>query len=178
MGNNILRAWNSGFTRRWHSNSMLCDTNDPNSGHQHRCTILLLLFWPDSSRESIIDVLLHDQGEADAGDMPYPLKRDFPEIRKMVAVVEADSILEQGFKVVTTTDVESRRRRFVDLVDSFLWMVRHRPQLANEEVWRVQMDEMLSASKELGVFGKYCDLFDKAFETIVPKSSYPGEDNG
>lgn len=149
--NNILKAWNAGFVRRWHTHPELCDTIDYDSGHQQRCVVLLLLFWPDATRESIIDTIIHDQGECDAGDLAGPAKARNPEVRTLLQAVEDESIIEQGFTGYNTTHFEHKRRKFVDLLDSYIWMLRHKPQLRLKIQWKEQRAYLADQAEELKV---------------------------
>lgn len=164
MINNILKAWNAGFVRRWHTQPRLVDTIDPCNGHAQRCTVLLLLFWPDSTRDSIIDTIIHDQGEDDSGDMARPSKQRFPEIKEMMAQVEAESIEAQGFPTIIVTGTELARRKFVDLLDSYLWMLRHKPQMASRPEWVDQYVLLIQWATDLDIFPE--------FETFVEQVSY------
>lgn len=137
------KAWCAGFVRRWHMNHHLCDTVDYTSGHQQRCAILLLKFWPDASREEIISTLTHDQGEFDSGDMSYTAKRKHPSLKEMLEVVEADSIRDQGLPPVKYTS----RIAFVDRLDSYLWMLRHAPHLRLHDDWMSQMNDLLEYAR-------------------------------
>lgn len=137
-GSGILKAWTASFVRRWHTQPLLSDTNDFNSGHQQRTTLLLLLFFPNSTRRAIIDCIIHDQGEDDSGDMAHPAKRKFPEIRDMIAEVEDASIVLQGLPRPDINDVELKRRKWVDLLDSYLWMLKHKPHMRHRPEWQAQ----------------------------------------
>lgn len=156
--NNILKAWNAGFVRRWHTQPRLCDTVDYTSGHAQRCTILLLLFWPDSSRDAIIDTLTHDQGEDDSGDIARPAKIAHPEMREMAGDVETASIQTQGLNLCDPTEKELFRRKFVDLLDSYLWMLRHKPSMKHRPEWKAQYELLLKWSHETGVYPQW-ELF-------------------
>ncbi len=165
--NNILKAWNAGFVRRWHTQPRLVDFDDRNHGHQQRCTVLLLLFWPDSSRGSIIDVITHDQGEVDIGDIARPVKHAHPEIRELAAGVEHASIIEQGFQLTPITGEELRRRKFVDILDSYVWMLRHKPSIHLRPEWVEQLDFLLSESKALGILPVYETFIQQAFHFYI-----------
>lgn len=160
--NNILKAWNAGFVRRWHTQPFLVDSDDRNSGHQHRCTILLLLLWPDSSRDSIIDTIRHDQGEVDSGDMARPAKQKNPEIRELLKDVEYTSIEQQGLNLCDPSELEIRRRKFVDLLDSYLWMLRNRPEIQHRFEWQGQLEQLVLEATELEVSDPFFRLMEEA----------------
>jgi hypothetical protein len=159
--NNILKAWNAGFVRRWHTQPELCDHIDYDSAHQQRCTILLLLFWPNSSRSSIIDTVIHDQGECDAGDMAGPAKQKHPEIRDLLNSVEFQSIMEQGFTYSSVTEEEFNRRKFVDLLDSYVWMLRNKCKMARKPEWKSQLDSLYGQAENLNISVRF-DTFIQA----------------
>lgn len=163
MINNILKAWNVGLVRRWHTQPELCDTVDYDSGHQQRCTILLLLFWPDSTRDAIIDVITHDQGEDDAGDMARPAKKNNPTIRELLESVELASIREQGFNFHNITELEFHRRKFVDLLDSYVWMLRNKSQMTRKVEWMVQLESLYTQAKAL----KVSYVFDQYIQSAI-----------
>lgn len=138
---NILKAWTASFVRRWHTHPQLSGTNDFNCGHQQRTALLLLLFWPDSSRDAIIDALVHDQGEDDSGDMAHPAKARFPEIRSMLQIVEESSVKQQGFRF-EISEHEEDRRRWADLLDSYLWMLMYKPRMKDRPEWKAQASKL------------------------------------
>lgn len=162
INNNILKAWVAGFVRRWHSNIHLVDTTDYDSGHQQRCTIMLLLFWPDASRASIIDTLTHDQGEVDAGDVSHPTKRKHPPLREILQLIEDESIRGQGFPVGEVDELELARRKFLDLLDSYVWMLRHKPQLRAKVEWEEQREQLQKQACDLGVYNRLNELLEDA----------------
>jgi len=140
----IMKAWSAGLVERWHTHPSLAGSGDHNSGHQHRCAVLLLLLWPDSTRDAIIDVLVHDQGEIDSGDISQPTKAKHSALRSHLRQIESQSISEQGFVFGPITDEEKARREFVDLLDSYLWAVRQRGGLRFRSEWsavRIKLDQ-------------------------------------
>lgn len=162
--NPILKAWNASFVRRWHTHPQLCDSVDYDSGHQQRCALLMLSFWPDSSRNAIVAALLHDQGECDAGDMAHPAKKRHPEIRELLHAVEMDGIAAQGFTYPNLSTVETARLSFCDLLDSYVWMLRHKPILARKVEWMNQHQKLYDDSLTLGIAGAY-DQFMMSVES-------------
>lgn len=157
----ILKAWNAGFVRRWHTHPNLVESDDRNSGHQQRCTVLLILFWPDSTRDAIIDALIHDQGEIDAGDMAHPAKVKHPQIRGLIHDVEIESITDQGFTIPSISEEEMRRRAFVDLLDSYLWMVKAQPDVRHRPEWKAQAQSLYVEAEALGILEAYSAFLPK-----------------
>ncbi len=162
--NNILKAWNAGMVKRWHCNPQLCDSNDYDSGHQQRCTILLLLFWPDATREQIIDMLTHDQGEIDAGDMSYVVKRKHPEFSSQLQVIEVESIQNQGLPVFVLDPEDYAKRKWLDMLDSYMWMLRNKPTMRHKKEWEVQNRLLWSNAEKFNVIKIYQDFMTAALE--------------
>lgn len=160
--NNILKAWNAGFVRRWHTQPELCDTIDYDSGHQHRCTVLLLLFWPDAPDWLVIATIIHDQGECDAGDMAGPAKTKHPEISTLLQIIESESIKQQGFSHRELTAEEKRRVKFVDYLDSYIWMLRHKSSMSRKVEWKKQLKELYEMADNLSVSEKFSEFMDSA----------------
>lgn len=164
--NSVLKAWRASFVRRWHTHPLLSKTDDYICGHQQRTAMFLLQFWPDSTREAIIDALIHDQGEDDGGDVPHPAKAKFPELRTMVEEVERQSIDEQGFDRQTINDVELRRRKWADRLDSYLWMLKNEPHLRKTPDWQAQLNALSTGAFELSAEG-FHDFITEATEYMT-----------
>lgn len=169
MDNNdniMLKSWCATFVRRWHSNPLLSDTYDPDGHHQHRCTILLLHLWPYSTREAIIDCLTHDQGEIDAGDMPHPAKTKHPELRDILVEIEDESLVEQGFgKEINSIDWD--RRKFVDYLDAYIWMLKNKPRMRKLPTWKDHRTTLLSWASSLEVGIKVQTLLEDSEQLFV-----------
>lgn len=61
------------------------------SNGEHSCQILriLLTVWPDCPRRMLVHAVTHDMGEM-AGDIQYPYKEKFPDLRHTIELVETD----------------------------------------------------------------------------------------
>ena len=160
----ILKAWNAGFVRRWHTHPNLVESDDRNSGHQQRCAILLILLWPDSTRDAIIDALIHDQGEIDAGDMAHPAKVKHPQIRGLIHDVEIESITRQGFVIPSISEEEMQRHAFVDLLDSYLWMVKAQPNVRHRSEWKAQAQRLYVGAETLDISETYSAFMSEFLE--------------
>lgn len=100
----------------------------------------MLKLDPGISRQVIIRALTHDQGEACTGDLPYTFKRENPEIRKVVSVVEDSCTQDQGFSTPKLSEYESVLLKVSDWVDSYLWARHHEPDMvAKSHAWQEQL---------------------------------------
>ena len=167
--NPTLKAWTAGFVRRWHTHPELCDTVDYDSGHQQRCAVLLLQFWPETSRDLLIRAIIHDQGECDSGDIAYPAKKKHPQIAALVSDIELSSIQSQGFPCPTLSKDDQLKMKFVDYLDSFLWMWRHKPQMMFKSEWENQAVELGVRAMGLGILDEYDDFMVAAHDFFWPQ---------
>ena len=149
--NTVVRAWRASFTRRWHNNPDLCDTVDPISGHQQRVALLLMLIYPDCSKALLAAAVTHDQGEAGACDCSYDVKNARPELRDMLADLEAIEMQAQRIPQWQLTDREARILKLCDWLDAWLWMRMHRPELETRPDWVRQRDLMIYTAQRLGL---------------------------
>lgn len=145
-----LRAWRASFTRRWHTNFDLCDTNDTDAGHQGRVALLVLSLFPDASRTLLCHAITHDQGEVAVGDISYDAKRQYPKLAEISAAAEADEIKAQGFSFSPLTDKEKRILKLCDHLDAWLWMMRHARHLAKRSDWSAQQKMIVAEAISLG----------------------------
>jgi hypothetical protein len=139
----MMTQWRATFVKRWHRNPDLADTNDPISGHSARVALLLLF--------AITHALTHDLGEAYAGDVPGDIKRQHPELAKELEKVEALGAKMMGIEDPNCTAREMAQVNFCDKLDAYLWMLHHRPQLADDPDWQASREWLLDKADRLGV---------------------------
>lgn len=68
-----------GNVRRYHTWPTIQEQSV--ASHSWNVVRLLLVLWPDAPQPVLVAALLHDVGEVEAGDPPYPSKRDYPELK-------------------------------------------------------------------------------------------------
>jgi len=156
--NHILRAWRASFVRRWHNNPDLCHTVDPDSGHQGRTALLVLLFEPDASRNLLAHAITHDQGEVMPGDMSHDAKKAMPDLAKQIAQLEAKERVAQGFCLPNLTEREKKILKLCDWLDAWLWMMKHERRLYARKDWQAQLRDMHDAALDLGVGDAFAAL--------------------
>lgn len=64
-----------------------------NAEHSWQVARLLLAIWPDAPRNVIVYCLTHDVGEVGTGDAPFPIKRDNPDLKKIMDRIEKSTHL-------------------------------------------------------------------------------------
>ena len=141
--------WLAGFTQRWHVQPSLASTGDRVDGHSARVGILILHFHPGASAELLRAALVHDLGESQAGDVPYPVKKKYPDLSQKLEEIEAITLAGMGMIMPKLTKHEQEIFRFCDRLDAYLWALHHRPlMVVNHQSW-------IDYKKSLKVDAKY-----------------------
>lgn len=168
--NATYRAWQAGFVRRWHTNFDLCHTIDCDAGHQGRVAVLVLGLFPQASRALIVNALTHDQGEIAVGDVSYMVKAQSPAMRPILEGLERDEIARQGLPQCELSPDEAKALKMCDWLDAWLWMARHRPELASRADWMAQLEATMKTAEALGVEEKVAALVGAVVEAIMQEA--------
>jgi 5'-deoxynucleotidase YfbR-like HD superfamily hydrolase len=76
----------AGNVRRYHTWPVL--RQQTNAEHQWNVARIVLAIWPGAPRQLIFSALFHDMGEMGTGDIPYPAKRDNPDLKATCDAIE------------------------------------------------------------------------------------------
>lgn len=146
----ILDSFLSAHTRRWHTHAQLCATVDPVDGHGARVALIALALRPDLSREAIIYAIGHDFGEVVIGDMSGPAKRCNPDLSAAISAIEAQHRDTLAIpRAAWLRDADRIAVEVADKLDSWLWAVRHRPELDNSDAWRQMIDRTIEHAEKI-----------------------------
>lgn len=157
----IRAVFNAGRVRRWHSNPILSWTSDYLDGHQGRVARLLLALHPRPSERLLVAALTHDDGESGPGDMSAEFKKANPNLRAAVKAAEEETF-EKIWGVsppengMPKSDVEWLK--FADRLDSYMWMMHHRPELAKKDDWIIARNDLM----KFATFNGIAHLVEKA----------------
>ena len=88
---------------------------------------ILLEIWPDAPREAIVYALRHDLGEVGTGDIPFPIKRENPDLKAIMDRLEDDVLQGMGVAIPHVSVLWSQRLKVCDLL----------------EMWEYGMEEVL-----------------------------------
>jgi len=114
----VLRA--GGNVVRFHTNPTA--RTQTVAEHSFFAAQLLLQFYPEADRSLLLAVLDHDLPEGLVGDVPFPAKRDFPELNAALDRAEASVAQKWHFASVTNlTSGEQLWLRLVDLLECLWW---------------------------------------------------------
>lgn len=147
--------WLAGFVHRWHAGTSapwLAHTNDRIDGHGGRMAVLALHFWPYCSRNLLAACVTHDLGEYIAGDLPQSSKLDIAkDAAKIISEIEIDVMGEMGILNLTVTRKDTRRLKFLDRLDAYLWAQHHAPQLMQRDDWTTAREWLEREAVEIDV---------------------------
>lgn len=147
----IKQAWRAGHVRRWHTSPEMASVVDTDSAHQHRCWVLWWFLFPDAPLEEGQEVLTHDMGEWQTGDIPPHGKLFFPDVHEIENIARKAIGLEM---VPHNAD----RVLFVDKLDAYLMVQLHRPDLLATGEWRAARKFLDDRAKALGIYEKFLEV--------------------
>lgn len=110
------------------------------ANHSWNVARLLLAWQPDVPRHMLIHALMHDIGERMTGDLPYPIKKDNPALKREIDRLEYEGHLAmcapwQVPAPVALSEAEAELFKLADLTD----------------MWEFSLDELARGNR-------YCEL--------------------
>jgi len=119
------------------------------------CRILVAI-WPHAPAPVIVRALHHDSGELGSGDIPFPFKRDNPELKVIMDRLEEASLLACGISLPQVSDEWVRRLKICDWIEmlEFAW---DEHLLGSAFAWPVieRMDDSLETASVPGEVTTY-----------------------
>ena len=140
---------------RWHASPVeaLRLSGDTIEAHQSRCADLIRDLWPDAPETLIQAALHHDEPEKWLGDMPFTTKRDFPQLAREYRKAEL-LVIKQHNIPQPATAWDEYQVKLVDLLDAYMWMLKHAPACEFEPDWVAAWSDIMQRAETLGVAGK------------------------
>jgi hypothetical protein len=130
-------AWYATLTPRWHAGDSapwLARSGDTTGAHGARMAILARLTWPDASQALIWACIVHDLGEAFAGDAPLSAKSD-PTLKGALDRLEEQAM--RDMEITMPLSAQDRDRlKYLDRLDAYLWAQHNAPHLMDRPDWR------------------------------------------
>lgn len=120
-----LRAvWNSGRVIRNHTFSVLNRQNL--ADHQWGVAQIALELFGESgvSKALLIACLRHDMGEVAVGDNPYPIKKQWPELRAIVEEAEKVYLSENDIDYPALTEREKSQLGCADMAEFLMYCIK------------------------------------------------------
>lgn len=124
--------------------------------HSWNMARVLLDIWPDAPREAIIYAIYHDVGEVGTGDVPFPIKRENPDLKVIMDRLE-DAVLREMGVQMPDVGTWSWRLKVCDLL----------------EMWEFGMDEVLMGnSMAWPIVDRTLAVVEKMLESCSYKHEY------
>ena len=132
--NRALLTLESGEVTRYHAVPTVQPQNLAH--HQWNVAVIGLFLWPTMRKELLVELLHHDTGEVVTGDIPYTIKRDYPELKRMLSVIEHDTRHDQLMVApMDLTPEETALLKMADTLDGFIWCAKHEQRGPVEARW-------------------------------------------
>lgn len=99
-----------------------------NAEHSWQVVRLLLAIWSECPREVIVYAQNHDVGEIGTGDIPFPIKRDNPVVKREMDRIEERTQLSMcipwGLQRPTLTLFEKYVVKIADMLEMWEWSIQ------------------------------------------------------
>lgn len=105
----------AGGVRRWHTWPVL--QPQTNADHTWNCLRIYLQTFKSISPAVTKYVMFHDCGELRTGDLPFPVKMNNPELKRIIDAEESVSLAGMGVTLPVLALAEKLRVRYCDLMD-------------------------------------------------------------
>ncbi len=123
----IRNVLHSGDVVRFHSHVGI--DKQKNSEHQWGCALIVQHINPKCSKELLLAALTHDAAEYKTGDVPFPAKKEFPELGHMLRAIEEEWEVENGVRF----DLGSEEKIQLKIADTLegMWFCIHQVRLGH-----------------------------------------------
>lgn len=146
--NKILRG---GYCTRWHANPDMAHIRETLAEHHARVAQIILALHPSPSLRLIDAALHHDAGEPAVGDVPWPVKRDNPELATMLDKAEA----QERERIGCNVDLDAKDTAWIKLADRLAgWMhvAMTNPTNLSTQEWVKDGQNVLELASDLGFY--------------------------
>ena len=148
---NVRTAHSTGQTVRYHTNPVMARLHQTDADHSWGVAMIILALHPNPSRNLLGQAIAHDSGEKWAGDLSYPFKRMFPEIKKLHNKAEKELALHHKIPQFELTLEEAKWLRFADRLECHLYAEIFHPWVVKQPDWVAQHKLIEEMAIELGI---------------------------
>ena len=110
----------SGCVNRWHTLPTV--KAEDNAQHQWLTCVVCEYIYPDCSKNLLKHCLLHDSAEAAIGDLPSPVRLDFPDLSKQFKQAEKELLSAIGIDEDHLDIQERKIFKLCDLLANYLFL--------------------------------------------------------
>lgn len=119
-------ARSGGAVRRYHTWPVIHQQTV--AEHSWNLARILHTIWPDAPVGAILHAIYHDVGEVATGDIPFPVKRENPDLKVTMDRLEVDAMLSMGISYhIGDIELWHKRAKICDMI----------------EMWEFGQDELL-----------------------------------
>ena len=144
------KLYRTGFGQRYAMNPEIAWTGQTLGHHQWGVAVLLLRLFPDCSRETLVEALLHDTGEPGAGaDVSAPAKAKYPALASAAGFAEACEREALGVGITAACDHDAIR--LCDRLEAYLYVQTRCPWVLAGDGWPEAKVRLVGLAARLGV---------------------------
>ena len=85
--------------------------------HSWNVARILLEIWPDAPRSAIVYAITHDLGEVGTGDIPFPIKRENPDLKAIMDRLEHAVVEGLGLEIPELDPQWTTAMKICDLLE-------------------------------------------------------------
>lgn len=139
-----------GYCTRWHANAEMAHIRETLAEHHARVAQIILALHPAPSLALINAALHHDAGEPSVGDVPWPVKRDNPELAKALKGAEDAELRRIGCYVELAPE-DAAWLKLADRLAAIMHVKHVAPHLLERQDWHDDCLAALRLADALGV---------------------------
>lgn len=158
--NQILRG---GYCTRWHANPDMAHIRETLAEHHARVAQIILALHPSPSLRLIDAALHHDAGEPAVGDVPWPVKRDNPDLSTLLDKAEAQERKRIGCLIELDHD-ETAWLKLADRLAGIAHVAQTNARILSQDDWHMDIVNVKHHAHNLGV----SDVVDAILKGLVP----------
>lgn len=141
---NLIKLYKAGAVKRWHTKTTIKDQDV--AAHSWGVALICMKIAPQD-HELVRAALLHDMAECESGDIPYPFKRENPDLNTILSKHEAKFEKDNGAEVFLRPS-QIRALKWADMFELMLWCKRELA-MGNESM-KYTIDVAWRALRDMG----------------------------
>lgn len=149
------KLYRTGFGQRYAMNPEMAWTGQTLGHHQWGVAILLLELFPDCSRATLKEALLHDTGEPGAGaDVSAPAKAKYPALAEEAHIAEMNERSEMGVGQDLSFPCDHLAILLCDKLEAYMFAQVRCPHVLERDGWPECRSKIIGLAARLGVEDK------------------------
>lgn len=146
------KLYRTGFGQRYAMNPEMAWAGQTLGHHQWGVAVLLLELFPDCSRETLREALLHDTGEPGAGaDVSAPAKAKYPALAEEAHIAEMNERSEMGVAQDLSFPCDHLAIMLCDKLEAYMFARVRCPHVLERDGWPECRSKIIGLAARLGV---------------------------